>query len=590
MKAVRIVLITLLSLVIVSVLVWCVVHYLVWPKPELVGLVPNTPLFLVATSDLGVTLSDVGGSEFANRVARSPLWRDVKSSSLWQQVKLQKRIWERQMGASIDPEGIIQLVEKDAILAVYGKQMKGFALNPSGNEGTSALARPWSFLLISEVGVATRLNITSRSTRRMLASMHKFTTENYRGVELMTLAGPGWEFSYGFIGRAGLLSIDKALLKEVVNLYREGRQGLAETPELRESISGLPGPDISFYVDSANIRGAFDLSHTSPFQAYNVKIDPRLRYLTYQLLQHIDVWTGAGFRQHGNLRLDIQARHVVPLPYKRDESLTREVLNVAEVVADDRLAVPANCLFFMLYGKLNPGLLFQMLRAIVGSDFDFVRDKLLPVLHTGAAVAVLEPNVKELQLLPPVISFFWLKDKTAAQAALEGLKGSLKIRGRQLEFAEVKHEGTAINYARLPIGMGMSIDAGYALIGDDLLVVATDTSALEAAIDVALGKRQSLMESEQYAEVLSSIVGAGLKPAPTGGRVFLDIRSIATMTKQAARLYAWRAKLAGEREAERIATMLYQNVSTLEAWHYMGLTFNSDDGRTDVKLTLDSDQ
>ena len=237
----------------------------------------------------------------------------------------------------------------------------------------------------------------------------------------------------------------------------------------------------------------------------------------------------------------------------------------------------------MLYGTLKPDTLFEMLKAVVGSDLDVVRDKLLPALGSGTAVAVLEPNIEELQLLPPVMSFFWVRDRVAAQTALEGLKSSLKVGRRQLEFVEIKYEGIAINYARLPIGMGMSIDIGYTLIGDDLLVVATDTSALRAAIDVALSKRQSLIESEQYANVLTPIAEAA------DGRIFMNIRSAATMTKQAARLYAWRAKLAGQHQAERIATMLYQNAFTLEAWHYMGATFNSDSSKTNVKMMLDSD-
>jgi hypothetical protein len=180
--------------------------------------------------------------------------------------------------------------------------------------------------------------------------------------------------------------------------------------------------------------------------------------------------------------------------------------------------------------------------------------------------------------------FLWLKNKVAAQTALEGFNGSLKAGRRQLIFTEIRHEDVPINYTRLPIGMGMSLDAGYAFIGSDLLVIATDTSALKAAIDVTLGKRGSLMEDEQYASVLAPIAG------PSSGRAFVNVRSIATMTKQAAKLYAWRAKIAGEGEAERIATMLYQNVFTLEAWHVMGAAFNSDYGKTNVKLILNSNQ
>jgi hypothetical protein len=559
MKLVKIVLITLLSLASAALLTWCVMYYLVWPKPEILGLVPNAPLFFIAASNLDETLSASRTSEFVNRVARSPLWRDLKSSRLWRQLRLQKRIWERQMGLAIDPEdpdGVIQLVEKDAILAFYGGQ------------------RPLSFLLISQVGLTTRINIMSRSTKRMLASRHEFTTEQYRGIELMTVAQPSWKFSYGFIGRAGLLSTDKSLLKEAVDLYKVGRRGLTATPGFKKLVVDLPASDTSFYINVAKIRDVTQPLRTSLLRA-NGEMDSQLRHLM-SVAGRIDALAGVGSHEHGNLMLD--ARWSMPSLYSPRRA---EGTGVGESSIQN--FVPTNCLFFMLYGTLRPGLIFEMLRAVVGSDLDVVRDRLLPVLHNGAAVAVLEPNIKELQLLPPVMFFFRVKDRTAAQTALEHLKGSLKIGHRQLEFVETKHEDIAINYTRLPIGMGMSMDVGYALIGDDLLVVATDTSALETAIDVALSKRQSLMDSGQYASVLAPIAEAA------DGRIFMNIRSTAAMTKQAARLYAWRAKLAGEYEAERIATMLYQNAFTLEAWHYMGATFNSDSDKTNVRMVLDSD-
>lgn len=561
MKKIKVTLIILLSLVSVAVLAWCVFYYLLWPKPEILGLVPKTPLFFIAASNLDETLSASRKSEFVGRVARSPLWSDFKSSGLWRQLRLQKRIWEQQMGLAIDPEdpdGVIQLVEKDAILAFYGGQ------------------RPWSFLLISQVGLTTRLNIMSRNTKRMLASRHEFVEEEYRGIELMTVAEPEWKFSYGFIGRAGLLSTDKSLLEEVVDLYRGSRQGLASTPAFKELVVDLPASDTSFYIDVAKIRDV-----TSLLRA-NAEMDSQLRHLM-SVAQRINALVGVGFHEHGNLMLD--ARWSVPSLYspRRVGGTEAGGSSIQHPVSSIQNFVPTDCLLFMLYGTLEPGFLLQMLRANIGPDLDVVRDKLLPVLRTGTAVAVLEPNIEELQLLPPVMFFFWVKDRAVAQTVLEDLKGSLRIGRRQLEFVEIKHEDVAINYASLLIGMGVSIDVSYALIGDDLLVVATDTSALEAAIDVALSKRQSLMGSEKYASVLSPIAES------TYGRIFMNIRSAAIMTKQAAGLYARWAKLVGEHEAERIATTLYQNAFTLEAWHYIGATFNSDSGKTNVKMVLSSD-
>ena len=239
-------------------------------------------------------------------------------------------------------------------------------------------------------------------------------------------------------------------------------------------------------------------------------------------------------------------------------------------------AVPANCLFFSLYETLDAHIPPEILKTFVSLETGAE----MPILKNGAAAAILEPNVKELQLIPPMMAFLRVKDRTNAEAAMKVLKSSMRIGRRKLEFTETEYENIPISYTRIPIGMGMSIDAGYAFIGDDLLVVATDTSALEMVIDVSIGKRQSLMDDESYASVLTPIA------KDSDGRIFVNISAAAMMTKQAARLYSWRAKISGQQRAERISTMLYENAFILEAWRHMGTAFNSHGDMTNVKMIL----
>jgi hypothetical protein len=231
---------------------------------------------------------------------------------------------------------------------------------------------------------------------------------------------------------------------------------------------------------------------------------------------------------------------------------------------------------------IEPGFPFEALRASLGVDLRVLESKLVPVLRDGVTIAFLEPEVKEFQLLPPAMLFLRVKDRSTAETTLEDIKNSMKIGGKQLEFAQETYENIPINVTKLPIGMGISLDAGYAFMGDDILVLATDVPALKAVVDVSLEKQPSLMEEKQYTRVLAPILD-GLD-----GQVFMNLVSVAAITKQAARLYAWRSKLMGDREAEQMATMLYQNAFLLESWKYMGATLSSDDGRINVKLVLDA--
>ncbi len=560
MKIVKIILITLLSLVVLVILAWCVTTYLLWPKPELLGLVPETPLAYIAASNLPLTLLDARESEFSDRLARSPIWK-TSLSKYWRGMKRQRSNWEEQMQASIDPKGIAKLVRRDAILAFYGDQ------------------RRLDFLLISEVSTLTRMNIKSGTTEKTLKEVYKFTKEKYRGAELITLAVPELKLSYGFIGRAGFLSTDISLVKKCVDLHKGIGQGMAAAPEYRKLTADLPESNISLHVNATKIRDANRHPIVSSLIT-RAKTDPLFRYLG-PVAPHIDACVFTGSHQNGNLMFDVRVLYNPSTRSGGSDISTHHPTGLSDLTSHE-LPVPADCLLFGLYEMLEQSVLFEIVDTVVDIDLNAASDRLLPVLQSGAAIVVLKPNLEELQVLPPVMVFLQVKDKPAAQNALEDLSRSMKARGRQLEFNETKHANATIKHAKVPIGMGLSLDAGYTFVGDDLLIMASDISALKAAVDVSLDKQPSLMKDESYTSVLNPIAEGA------EGRIFVDIVSTAEIIRQAGKLYAWRAKFAGEREGEQIATTLYQNVFILEAWRYVGITFEPEDDMTSVKMVLSS--
>jgi hypothetical protein len=514
MKVIRIILTIFLILAVAFVILLGVSHYLIWPKPEVLSLVPGKPLAYIAASDLDKTISAVEKSEFVKQVAKSPLWSDIKSSRLGRQAHLQKLAWdiywENYIGG--DPlklDDILQLVKRDALLAFYG--------------GTD-------FLLISAVDLLTSVKIL------------------------------GQEFSYGFVGRVGLLGSSKSLLKAAIDIHKDSVQGLAAEPDFRELTVDMPRSNLSFYMNVAR-----------SFEAYpRAKADPRIGYLV-PIAEHVNAYAGVVSGEGGNIRFDIRASHTPSLQHVAGGN-----------PSGDDVFVPASSMVFASSHIVDPGFSFEALRASLGVDLRVVESKLAPVLSDGMTVAVLEPKVKEFQLFPPAMLFLRVKDRTAAETTLEDIKNSLNIGGKQLEFTQETYENIPINLTKLPIGMGISLDAGYTLIGDDLLVLATDAQALKAVVDVSLKKQPSLIEEKQYTDVLAPILDG------SDGQVFMNLVSVAAITKQAARLYALRSKLVGDRESEQMATMLYQNAFLLESWKYMGVTLNSDDGRVNVKLVLDA--
>ncbi len=541
MKAVRIILTIFLILAVAFVILLGVSHYLIWPKTEVLSLVPGTPLAYIAACDLDKTISAVEESEFVKQFARSPLWSDIKSSRLGRQIHLHKLAWDIYWenyigGEPLKLDDILQLVKRDALLAFYGGR---------------------DFLLISAVDLLTLLNITWGDTEEMLVSRYGFVMEEYKGVKLMSVKVLGQEFSYGFVGRVGLLGSNKSLLKAAIDIHKDREQGLAAEPGFRKLTADMPGSDLSFYMNLAK-----------SFEAYS-DIDPRLRYLL-PIAEHIDAYAGVVSGQDGNIRFDVRASHTSSLKHVASGN-----------PSEGGSSVPAGSMFFASSHTVEPGLPFKVLRASLGLDLRSLESKLAPVLRDGMTIAVLEPDIKEFQL-PPAMLFLQVKDRSTAETTLEDIKNSMNIGSKQMEFTQETYENIPINLTKLPIGMGISLDAGYVFIGDDLLASATDVTALKAAIDVSLKKRPSLTEEKQYTQVLAPIMDG------SDGQVFMNLVSVAAITKQAARLYAWRSKLIGDREAEKMSTMLYQNAFLLESWKYMGATFSSDDGRINVKLVLDT--
>lgn len=554
MRIVKIILKILLSLVIVVILSWFVLNYLIWRKPEIQSLIPEEPLAYIAAKDLDETLSEAKNSEFIKRVVSSPYWKQLKSSSLGTLLKHQWHTWQRQMMVSIKPKGLLDLVDKDAVLAFYRR------------EGHL------DFLLITEVSSITRINTKTGQTENMLDEVYDFVKEKYKGIELIKLSAPQLSLSYGFIGKAGLLSTDISLLRKVVDVHRGDEKGLADMSEFSHMILDIPESDVSLYANVPKVQDVADLSFISYWIA-RTKAESTLNSLE-TFIKHIDSWIIAGSGQNGDLEINIRANHTSEMKSNEDTASID--------LFDDELPVPDDCLIFAVHETLETHDLFEMIKGTTGTNLDVIRDKLAPVLHDGAAIAILKPNIKEFQLLPPAIILLQVREKSKAQAALAELSSSLRLGERELKFDNKEYEGNTINCARIPIGMGMSLDVGYAFIGNDMLVLATDTSALEATINVSLGKQPALMENSSYNDISSSLTNLE-------GHVFVDIIATADIIKQAGRLYVFRAKLAGEREAAEMATLLYQNIFTLEAWQHLGAAFGSENDRMELQLLLNGD-
>ncbi|MBD3181358.1 hypothetical protein GF312_03635 [Candidatus Poribacteria bacterium] len=534
MKIVKIVLIILLILVLAFLVTWGVMHYLVWPRHEVINFVPGQPTVYIAATGLEDTIWQVQNSEFVQRVDRSSIWENAKDTGFGKQLMEQKILFDNYWKSQVsdDPlklEDVIKLVGKDALLAVYKKDY--------GDE----------FLLVSAVGLLERFNITTGSTKKDLMEYYDFKPGEYRGLDLMTIPVGRLNFTYAFIDRIGLLSSSQSLLKEAIDLHIDRKKGLTENPDFKNLAKEMTDSRISMYMNDPNIS----------------QLAPSMDYARS--------WLSWANQTPEGLRVNIRM--------EAGNVLKNMIVDDAEATDIKAISTPDKSLLSAKIGILKPHPVFDVINLVVGSGTESIKDRLNPVMENGVGFAVLSPDFQQFQIFPPVL--IYLKLKGGFENTLEDIRRNTYIRGKKLEFAEVTHEDNRYYYTRIPVVMGMSIDVGYTVVEDNILVMSIDRASLKKAIELSKGMDTPLEESIYYKETFEPVALSS-----DAGSAFVDIASLAAMTEQGARLFAWQARISGDESSAHLATMIQENVFILEAWEYLGATFGYEDNILDIKIIL----
>lgn len=544
MRPFRIISLVILFLIIAVLAAWFILYYIVWPKPQLIRLVPDNPFAYISASNLKKTASTGSINEFINRFFKSPTWESFKLTPTGQKIISQKNILERNLGKPVDINTVMQILGKDIFIAFYNNNEK------------------WDFLLTSQVGVIVRFELTFGFTKHTLESEYKLVGEKYKGIDLSTLKVMDEDFSYAFIGQAGMLSTDISLLKRAIDAYKDDGNGLSENPEFRKLTAGLLGNDLAFYVDSSRIDEVYN---------YASQRRPSTFRFLLSLADQFDELAGFGSQELGNLKFDLRLKNI------KTEGQTSNNQNTI------RNFVPDDCIFFLQNNDMKPDKIFDITKDLLGLDLDVIKYLLFPALGDGVSLAVLKPRIQEFQFTPPIITVFKIKDKESLESALTIIKKSLIFGQNKLEFSQIEYEGIDAFHANLNVRRGYILEPGYTII-DDFLIIGTYKSVLKDAIEVYKDKRQPILKNENYLNILKSITP--FDSALTNGNMFLDIESLSSMTKQVAKMNEIQAKLMGVKSAELSAIRLYQNVNLLEIWRYMGAAFSPENGNINMKLIL----
>ena len=204
-KPKKIILITLIVLVGVIILLSIMYQQTaLWePEQHLITLLPKSPVCYLTLKELKGLVQTFNRSTFGKQTAKMPLLSEIKEQTWWQQLVYQKQLWEYEMGGKLDLKTITGYFGAEAILAIYQREGE------------------WTFLLITKVGGPEKLSIEALTATDAINPNYERIQTEYRDITINTIIGYPRPFSYTFIGKIGILSLNPLLLAETIDRYAD---------------------------------------------------------------------------------------------------------------------------------------------------------------------------------------------------------------------------------------------------------------------------------------------------------------------------------------------------------------------------------
>ena len=424
------------------------------PEQHLITLLPKSPICYLTLKELKGLVQTFNLSELGKQTAKMPLLTEIKEQRWWNQLVYQKQLWEYEMGGKLDLKTVTGYFGEEAVLAFYQR------------EGEI------TFLIITAVGAQEKLSIEALTATDAINPNYERIQTEYRDLTINTIVGYPRDFSYTFIGKIGILSLDPLLLAETIDLYAdpsdtkapENSSGfIAEHPMSDEIQQDYRQDKSTIYVDLPQLLPALDKlgSHA----------------LVKQLF---DLFGDAKYWAFSNRYADgmIISRHHLRKPTEAHQQVFRS--------ADDEkpfLAFPERTAFVTSLPVSN-----QISELFGNID-------LSQVLGTDLTVLLIAPEPDEVSAMPSLVLLAHAKAPEPLKAVLEIVKqGKISLAGKPLEFLEPQnYKDVTVQPVQLRLNFLLAVTGGYAIV-DDYFVLSTTLAGLKSVIDTTTGNAPVLTD------------------------------------------------------------------------------------------------
>ena len=448
-KTKKIIFISLMVLIGVIILLSIIYHRTaLWePEQHLITLLPRSPICYLTLKELKGVVDTFNRSEFGKQTAKMPILTEIQKQRWWKQLVYQKQLWEYEMGGRLDLKTVTGYFGEEAILALYRREGE------------------LSFLLISAVGAQEKLSIEAITATDAINPKYERIQTDYNGFTINTIIGYPRNFSYTFIGRIGILTLDPLLLAETLDLYTElsdrktdpKKQGfLAEHPMAVDIQDDYRQDKSTGYIDMQEFVPLFDRMRSD--------------VLVKQILEGFGdsgVWAFSN-RYEDSV---IVSRH----RFRNSVDTNPSHLSTADD-SKPLLAFPERTAFVTSLPIL------KQMQALFG-DMD-----LSEILGTNLTVLLVAPDPGEVSVVPSLVLLAHAKAPDVLNEILGIVKqGKPSIAGKPLEFLEPQdYKGIRLQPLQLRLNFLLAVTGGYAIV-NDFFVLGTTLSGLKSLIDTTTG-------------------------------------------------------------------------------------------------------
>ena len=462
----RIILISLIVLIGVIILLSIIYHQTaLWqPQQHLITLLPKSPICYLTLKELKGLVETFNRSELGKQTAKMPILAEIQKQRWWKQLVYQKQLWEYEMGGKLDLKTVTGYFGEEAILAFYRR------------EGEI------SFLLITAVGAQEKLSIEAITATDAINPKYERIQTDYNGFTINTIIGYPRNFSYTFIGKIGILSLNPLLLAETLDLY-SGLSDIKTDPEKQGFLAEHPmAVEIQDDYQQDKSTGYIDLQQLTPVLE-SMSSDVLFKQVL-ALFGDSGSWTFSNRYEEGV----IVSRH----RFRNDIGNNRSHLPTADN-SKPVLAFPERTAFVATLPVPN------LMRDLFG-DID-----LSQVLGSDLTVLLVAPDPGEVSVVPSLVLLAHAKVPDALNAVLGIVKeGKPSIAGKPLEFLKPQdYKGSTLQPVQLRLNFLLAVTGGYAIV-NDYFVLSTTLAGLKSVIETTTGN-VPVLEDIAFSEDVSGV-------------------------------------------------------------------------------------